>query len=284
MLLIGGRAAIEGRLSVGDFVAFMLYLGMLTWPMIALGWVVSLFQRGAASMRRINQILANRADRAGAGQPRVPVVRGEMEFRNVSFRYPGTERLVLRDISFRIPAGGSLALVGATGSGKSTLVSLMVRLYDPTAGEILLDGLPIQEIALSRLRSSIGIVPQDAFLFSETIRENLSVGFDEPDAGRAEERVARPPGGSAAGRNGSELPARTIRCSGERGVNLSGGQKQRATLARAIARDPAVLILDDSLSAVDTHTETEILRGLEAVLEGRTSVLVSHRVSAVMGA
>jgi ATP-binding cassette subfamily B protein len=217
--------------------------------------------------------------------PRLPSrFRGEIEFRNVSFRYPNSGRLVLRNVSFRIPAGSSLALVGATGAGKSTLVSLLVRLYDPTAGEILLDGTPIQEIPLSRLRSVIGMVPQDAFLFSETIRENLMVGFDEPDAGTAEERVRAAAGIAQLEATVQELPASYDTMLGERGVNLSGGQKQRATLARAIARDPTVLILDDSLSAVDPHTEMEILRGLESVLDGRTSILVSHRVSAVMGA
>ncbi|MQA90660.1 MAG: ATP-binding cassette domain-containing protein [Gemmatimonas sp.] len=285
VLLVGGRSVIQGSMSVGDLVAFTLYLGMLTWPMIALGWVVNLFQRGAASMRRINEILNTHP--AVTDPFEVPahlVPRGEIEFRNVSFRYPGTRRLVLRNVSFCIPAGGMLAVVGATGSGKSTLVSLLVRLYDPSEGEILLDGTPIRQIDLESLRSSIGMVPQEAFLFSDTIRENLSIGFDYSDARHGERRVRQAATIAQLDSAVLNLPKGYDTLLGERGVNLSGGQKQRATLARAIARDPAVLVLDDALSAVDTHTEAEILRGLRTVLRERTSVVVSHRVSAVLDA
>jgi ATP-binding cassette, subfamily B, multidrug efflux pump len=285
VLLVGGRSVIQGSMSVGDLVAFMLYLGMLTWPMIALGWVVNLFQRGAASMRRINQVMNTEAAIADPAKPRrAPKSEGEIEFRNVGFRYPGTAREVLRNVSFRIPAGGMLALVGATGSGKSTLVSLLVRLYDPTSGEILLDGVPIREMELDRLRASIGMVPQDAFLFSDTIRENLSIGLDEADPSVEQDRIRAAAGIAQLDTTIDELPRGYDTLLGERGVNLSGGQKQRATLARAIAREPSVLVLDDALSAVDTHTEAEILRGLRTVLRERTSVVVSHRVSAVMGA
>ena len=284
-LLVGGRMVMNGGITVGDFVAFMLYLGMLIWPMIALGWVVNLFQRGAASMRRINAILESEPAIREPAKPRVPTTfEGEIEVRGVSFRYPGTERLVLRDISFRVAAGETLALVGATGSGKSTLVHLLVRLYDPTEGEILLDGVPVTEIPIARLREVIGTVPQEAFLFSESIRENLSMGFTEGDPGVAERRIRNAAGVAQLDETVMEFPEGYDTMLGERGVNLSGGQKQRATLARAIAKDPAVLILDDALSAVDTHTEAEILRGLRDVLQARTSVLVSHRVSAVMGA
>ncbi|MEX0912180.1 MAG: ATP-binding cassette domain-containing protein, partial [Gemmatimonadota bacterium] len=205
-------------------------------------------------------------------------------FRGVSFRYPGTDRLVLRNVSFRVPAGGMLALVGATGSGKSTLVSLLVRLYDPSEGEILLDGKPLPEIDLGQLRSTIGMVPQDAFLFSDTIRHNLALGFEEADTDRAEARIREAARIAELDATIADLPGGYDTLLGERGVNLSGGQKQRATLARAIARDPKVLILDDALSAVDTHTEAAILRGLRDVVRERTSVIVSHRVSAVMGA
>lgn len=285
-LLLGGRRVMEGTIDTGDFVAFMLYLGMLAWPMIALGWVVNLFQGGAASMRRINEILQTEPDiddssvAPTAGQP----TSGEIEFRSVSFKYPGSDRFVLRNVSFRIGAGESLAIVGPTGSGKSTLVNLMVRLYDPTEGIILLDGVPIREMSLDRLRGAIGIVPQDAFLFSETIGENLSIGIPDDEAEGARERIRNATAVAQLSSTIEELPSGLQTMLGERGVNLSGGQKQRATLARAIARNPAVLILDDSLSAVDTHTETEILRGLRGVMAGRTTVLVSHRVSAVMGA
>ena len=284
-VLMGGRQAMTGAISLGDFVAFTLYLGMLAWPMIALGWVVNLFQRGAASMRRINEILQTEPTIRESGESiSLPALKGELEFRNVSFRYPGTERLVLRNISFRVPAGESVALVGPTGSGKSTLVHLMVRLYDPTEGSILLDGVPIREMGIEQLRAAIGIVPQEAFLFSQTIRENLALGIDGTDRTSTETRIEEAIGVAQLAQTIEELPEGLGTRLGERGINLSGGQKQRATLARAIARDPAILILDDSLSAVDTHTEREILHGLKIVMEGRTTVLVSHRVSAVMGA
>jgi ATP-binding cassette, subfamily B, multidrug efflux pump len=285
-LLLGGRRVIEGTISIGDLVAFMLYLAMLAWPMIALGWVVNLFQRGAASMGRINRILAVEPRIV---EPSLPVqppspLRGEIEFRDVSFRYPGTRRDVLRNISFRVSAGQTLALVGATGSGKSTLVHLLARVYDPTGGEILLDGIPLHRIPLDTLRGAIGMVTQDAFLFSDTIRENLSLGFDESDPAREELRIRRAAAVAQLDAAVGELPGGYDTLLGERGVNLSGGQKQRATLARAIAREPGVLVLDDALSAVDSHTESEILRGLRSILRERTSVIVSHRVSAVMGA
>jgi len=284
-LLVGGRRVADGAITVGDFVAFMLYLGMLTWPMIALGWVVNLFQRGAASMRRINLVLDARPMINEPDSPRNEFEpRGQIEFRNVSFRYPGTEREVLRNVSFQIPAGGMLALVGGTGSGKSTVVSLIVRLFDPTRGEILLDGVSIAELPLERLRAAVGVVPQDTFLFSETIRDNLGVGFEEADAGRAEQRIRSAARIAQLDQTIQELPEGYDTPLGERGVNLSGGEKQRAALARAIARRPTVLILDDALSAVDTHTEAEILRGLRKLSGERTSVVVSHRVSSVADA
>jgi ATP-binding cassette subfamily B protein len=285
-LLVGGRSVMSGDITVGDFVAFILYLGMLSWPLIALGRVVNLLQRGAASMGRINRIMNTQPSARDIIDPSAGTgdVRGEIEFRGVSFRYPGTDRVVLRDVSFRAPAGSMLAVVGGTGSGKSTLVSLLVRLYEPASGEILLDGIPVHQYALHELRTAIGIVPQDAFLFSDTIRHNLALGFDEQDADREEVRIREAAGIAQLDDTIGEFPAGYDTMLGERGVNLSGGQKQRATLARAIARDPAVLILDDSLSAVDTHTEAEILAGLRGVMRDRTSIVVSHRVTAVMGA
>jgi ATP-binding cassette subfamily B protein len=283
-LWIGGRGIVAGRITPGDLVLFLMYLGRLTWPMIALGWVVNLFQRGAASMGRVSRVLEAEPAIAGPRDPVAPpVVRGEVEFRDVSFRYPGTDRWVLRGVSFRIAAGQTVAVVGATGSGKSTLAALLVRLYDPSEGEVLIDGVPLPRWALSRLRSAIAVVPQDTFLFSASLEDNLALGFDAEgearlDRVRAAARVAR------LDETVAGFPAGYGTLLGERGINLSGGQKQRAALARAVARDARILVLDDALSAVDTHTEHEILEQLRAVLAGRTSVIVSHRVTAVMDA
>lgn len=283
VLWFGGRQVMEGRISIGDFVAFGIYLGMLTWPMISLGWVINLFQRGAASMGRMNAIFAVEPRiREPEEAVRPKDVRGEIEFRNVSFRYPGTSRDVLKDISFRVPAGSTVALVGPTGAGKSTILSLLARLYDPDRGEILLDGVPLTQWALGDLRAAIGLVPQDAFVFSETIGENIALGLppdaDHVDAIREAADIAQLAETIATFPHGFDTTL------GERGVNLSGGQRQRTTLARAIARDPRILVLDDALSAVDTQTETRILEGLRRVLADRTAIIVSHRVTAVMGA
>jgi ATP-binding cassette, subfamily B, multidrug efflux pump len=289
VLLVGVRSVMAGGITIGDFIAFTLYLGMLAWPMIALGWVVNLFQRGAASMSRINRVLtAIPAVRDPENPVSLRPIRGEIEFRNVSFRYPGTTDLVLSDLSFTVPHGSRVAVVGGTGSGKSTLVSLMVRLFDPTEGEILLDGVPLPRISFAELRGAIGIVPQDTFLFSDSIRANLAVGvqqFDEVEEEPSIEEILHHAASVAQLHSTvSGFPGGYDTMLGERGVNLSGGQKQRTALARAIARDPKVIILDDALSAVDTHTEAEILAGLHSVLEARTSIVVSHRVSAVMDA
>jgi len=290
VLWYGGLQVMSGGISVGDFVAFTFYLALLTWPMIALGWVVSLFQRGAASMGRINRIMETQPLIQAPDHPTLlpDNPKGDIEFRGVSFSYPGTERAVLRDISFLAKTGETVAVVGATGSGKSTLVSLIPRVYDPTEGEILLDGVPLGEMDPMSLRSIIGMVPQDSFLFSETLRDNIGLGIEPAEAFLPEdggnplvEEAAR-----VAQLHESILsfPKGYGTFLGERGINLSGGQKQRATLARALARHPVVLILDDALSAVDTHTEAKILEDLRTVLAGRTAFIISHRVSAVMNA
>lgn len=285
LLWIGGRAVIDGRITVGDFVAFGLYLAMLTWPMIALGWVVNLFQRGSASMARISRVLETQPVVREAALPvTLQPVNGAIEFRNVFFRYPGSQHDSLSDVSFRVAAGSTVAVVGPTGSGKSTLAHLLVRQHDPQRGEILLDGVPIRQLSLAQLRSAVGMVPQETFLFSETIRENLALGFDEPDAELADQRMRAAARVAQLDDAVLALPGGYDTLLGERGINLSGGQKQRATLARAISREPRVLVLDDALSAVDTHTEHAILRGLRTVLAGRTSVIISHRVSAVKDA
>jgi ATP-binding cassette subfamily B multidrug efflux pump len=284
-LWMGGSAIVRGQITVGDFVLFALYLGMLSWPMIALGWVVNLFQRGAASMGRVSAVLdAVPRILPPHGGHAPDAVRGEVELRNVSFRYPGTERWVLRDVSLRIPAGETVAIVGPTGSGKSTLVALLARMYDPTEGEVLLDGVPLTAWDLGRLRAALAMVPQDTFLFSAPLRANLALGLADPEAADALPRVEAAARVARLHETALALPAGYDTVLGERGINLSGGQKQRAALARAVARDAPVLVLDDALSAVDTHTEHEILAGLRGVMAGRTSVVVSHRVTAVMDA
>lgn len=284
-LWIGARQIIAGRITVGEYVLFALYLGMMTWPMIALGWVVSLFQRGAASMGRASAVLdAEPRVRTPANAHAPAQVRGEIEFRHVTFTYPGATRPALRDVSFRIPTGSAVAVVGATGAGKSTLVSLLLRLYDPNAGEIRLDGVPLTRWDLAALRGAIAVAPQDAFLFSATIRENLSLGVRDAEQASTDARIRRAARIAHLEEAIERLPAGLETGLGERGINLSGGQKQRTTLARAIARNAPVLVLDDTLSAVDTQTEHRILEALPAALAGRTSIIVSHRVSAVMHA
>jgi len=285
VLGIGGTLAVRGTISVGSFVAFGLYLGMLTWPLIALGWVVNLFQRGAASMARLNEIFdhepAVRDPASPAALP--PSAAGRsVEFRGVGFHYPppadAAPRWVLRDISFRIPAGETLAVVGATGSGKSALLELLPRVYDPQEGQILVDDVPITALSLDQLRREIGFVPQESLLFSESIRENLTYGTDDERAAEWAAGVAQL---DTTIRN---FPGGYDTLLGERGINLSGGQKQRAALARALARHPSIVVLDDALSAVDTHTEADILRGLRDALRGRTAIIASHRISAVRDA
>ena len=268
--------------------AFGFYLALLIWPMIALGWVVNLFQRAAASMGRLNKILQARPvlaqpERAAS----LEGARGRVEFRDVSFSYPGMDRNVLEGVSFLVEPGETVAIVGPTGSGKSTLVALLARLYDPTAGEILLDGIPFTEIDPSALRARIGTVPQDPFLFSDTIAGNIGLGRDPAGADAdpmPRDAVRRAAEVAQLHEQIVAFPAKYATMLGERGINLSGGQKQRATLARALARDPLILVLDDALSAVDTHTEAAILEDLRAETTTRTSFIISHRVSAVMHA
>lgn len=314
VLWFGGQQVMAGEISVGDFVAFIFYLIMLTWPMIALGWVVNLFQRGAASMGRINRVMEMEPRiRAPADPTPFPAVADEgarIEFRDVSFRYPGTERWVLKDVSFEARPGQRVAVVGPTGSGKTTLVSLIPRIYDPDRGEVLLNGVPLRELDPAELRRAVGMVPQDPFLFSDTIQRNISLGVTGDGGPPARGEPSPDGGGATTGELDATLTheedpdeviveaARTAQLHdsirsfpkgyrtylGERGINLSGGQKQRATLARALARDPAVLILDDALSAVDTHTEARILEDLRDAMRGRTSFIISHRASAVMDA
>ncbi len=283
VLWFGGLDVMAGRITAGEFVAFFFYLGLLTWPMIAIGWTINLFQRGAALMGRIEELFRTQsAIQETVAPAQMPAVRGEIVFDNVWFRYPGAEHDVLQGVSFRIAAGETTAIVGPTGAGKSTIIALMTRRRDPLRGQIRLDGIPLERLSLEQVRAVMAVVPQDAFVFSATIAENIALGLPHGAVrdGRVESAaaVARLDEAIALFPQGYETRL------GERGVNLSGGQRQRTTLARALARDARVLILDDALSAVDTQTETEILRGLGGVFAQRTSVVVSHRVSAVMNA
>lgn len=286
-LLVGGHEVLSGRINIGDFVAFTTYLVMLTWPIIALGWVVNLVQRGTASVTRIEELLSEKPtiDDAAA-DPAIPkdlVLRGEIEFRNLSFTYGGARESdgggseVLHSISLTVPAGSSLAIVGPTGAGKSTLVNLIPRLYDAPPGQLLIDGRPVRDYPLSVLRGNIGFVPQETFLFSETLRGNIA--FGRPAATEAE--IMRAAEAAHIRREFEEFPAGFATQVGERGITLSGGQKQRTSIARALLLDPRILILDDALSSVDTYTEEQILEELQRLMRGRTTLLISHRISTV---
>lgn len=280
VLLVGGHQVIEHRITPGAFASFTIYTVMLTWPVIAFGWVVNIVERGTASMVRIHELLvAEPAIDDRAVKPEAPAsIEGEIEFRHLSFSYGGSE--VLRDVSLHIPAGSSLALVGLTGAGKTTLVSLLPRLYDAPDGTVLIDGRSIYDYSLETLRRSIGFVPQETFLFSETIRENLL--FGAPDA--EEWRMLDAAEAAHIRREFEDFPRGFDTMVGERGLTLSGGQKQRASIARALVTDPRILILDDALASVDTYTEEQILEELRRRMEGRTTILISHRVSTVRNA
>jgi len=279
LLWYGGGQVVSKRISLGDFVAFMSYLGMLIWPVIALGWVVNIFQRGAASMSRIGRILDEPPEIQDSSElVAVDRLTGDIEIRNLTFAYNG--RNVLENISLKIPRGRTLAIVGATGSGKSTLVHLLARLYRVPPGAIFIDGHEIHRLPLGTLRSSIGFVPQDTFLFSEKVSENIA--FGAPGAGQPEiEAAARI---SSVFGDIEDFPSKFDTYVGERGITLSGGQKQRVAISRAVVIDPPILILDDALSSVDTYTEELILGQLTGVMRNRTTILISHRVSTIRNA
>ena len=278
-LYFGGLSVIAGTITIGTLTAFFGYLAMLIWPVIAFGWVINILQQGSASMNRLAKIFDTEPDVRDTEQtdPSIREIRGEIEFRDVSFVHNGASRPALENISLRVPAGATLAIVGYTGAGKSTMANLVPRLYDVTGGELLVDGVDIRRIPLEVLRSSIGYVPQETFLFSDTIAENIRYGT--PEGSDGDQRDAADV--SQISRDVSDFPAGYDTIVGERGITLSGGQKQRTSIARAVMRKPKILILDDAMSAVDTYTEEEILRRLRTVMKGRTSILISHRISTV---
>jgi ATP-binding cassette subfamily B multidrug efflux pump len=302
VLWIGGRQVLLGKMNMGAFVAFNTYMVQLTWPVIALGWVINIFQRGTASLVRIQEILTQQpeiADEAtlalDGGATRVsPVhqvanaddssidIQGEIEFRNLNFAYNGVE--VLKDINLRIPAGSSLAIVGPTGSGKTTLVNLIPRIYDAAPGTVLIDGRPIRQFPLDPLRRHIGFVPQETFLFSDTIRENIAYGIAQENGEAQFDDIKAAAEAANIAQDIESFPEGYNTTVGERGITLSGGQKQRTAIARALLRGPRILILDDALSSVDTNTEDKILNHLREIMRGRTTIFISHRVSTVRNA
>jgi ATP-binding cassette, subfamily B, multidrug efflux pump len=280
VLWLGGRQTIQGHMTLGNFVAFLTYMVQLTWPVIALGWVINIFQRGTASLARIDEIMQEKPEvvDVAADGAAPAAVRGEIEFRNLNFAYNGTP--VLRNVNLQIPAGSSLAIVGPTGSGKSTLVSLIPRIYDAPAGSVLLDGRPITDFSLDVLRRNIGFVPQETFLFSDTVQENIAFGTEQSSL----EQVRQAAQGASIAAEIEDFPEQYATMVGERGITLSGGQKQRTAIARAIIRNPRILVLDDALSSVDTNTEDKILNHLREIMQGRTTIFISHRVSTVRNA
>ena len=278
-LYVGGQRVIHGELTIGTLTAFFGYLVMLIWPMIAFGWVINILQQGAASMGRLAKIMDTQPEIRDSAETDTTIhaIVGRIEFRNVSFTHRDAPRPALAGINLTIPAGTTLAIVGYTGSGKSTLVNLIPRMYDVTGGELLIDGNNIRTIPLDLVRSNIGYVPQETFLFSDSIADNISYGVDNG----TEDHVREAAEVAQLGRDVTDFPHGYKTVLGERGITLSGGQKQRTSIARALMRKPRILILDDALSAVDTYTEEEILNRLRNVMKGRTSIIISHRISTV---
>ncbi len=285
VLWFGGWLVIRGSLGIGALVAFIAYLHLLAWPTLALGWMLSILQRGRASMKRLDHIFSAQPEIVGAGDAgaAAPIERGEIEFDGVSFAYPGRKsRQVLSDVRLEVPAGATVAIVGRTGAGKTTLVSLLSRLIDAVGGVVRIDGRDVRSLSLATLRRAMGVVPQDPFLFSTTIRENIAYGLT--GNGDVDDKVRWAAQVAGLEKDLAALPRGLETMVGERGITLSGGQKQRVTLARALAVDPKVLIFDDSLSSVDSETERRILRELRDAFPHRTRLVISHRASTVRGA
>jgi ATP-binding cassette subfamily B multidrug efflux pump len=279
ILFVGGNEVINGTLTLGQFVQFNGYLLMLSWPMIALGWVVSLYQQGAASMGRIRELMSHKAKIADSDVTvLVERIQGDIRFEDVRLDYGNHQ--VLDGVSFHATAGSTLAIVGSTGAGKTSIINLITRVHEAQGGRVLIDGVDVRHIPLAILRRGIGHVPQDTFLFSTSLSENVGFGVDEPEPARVAQSVEV----ARLSKDLDQFPGGLETVIGERGVTLSGGQKQRTALARAVMRDPAILILDDALSSIDTHTQSEILAGLREVLVGRTSIIISQRISTVKDA
>ncbi|MBL4658152.1 MAG: ABC transporter ATP-binding protein [Flavobacteriales bacterium] len=275
-IYIGGMEAIAGNISIGNIAEFVIYVNMLTWPVAALGWVTSLVQRAAASQERINEFLLEKTEIDGTIGKDLSV-QGNIEFKNVGFTYPDSGIVALKDVSFKVEPGESLAILGRTGSGKSTIAHLINRLYDANSGEIIIDRERIDNISLKNLRSSIGYVPQDVFLFSESIADNIAFGSDQITETQIKSAAKR----AAILDEVLEFPEGLQTILGERGITLSGGQKQRVSIARAIITDPTILIFDDCLSAVDTETEEKILIEIKEIMKDKTTIIISHRVSSI---
>jgi len=282
VIWVGGSEVINGKLMLGDITALIIYLGMLIWPIIAFGWVINIIQQAEASMKRLNKILAEpfEVEETEATDFSLKDLNGKITFKNVSFSYNEHLPKVLNNVNLEIPVGTTLAIMGLTGAGKTTLINLLPRLYDVTEGEILIDDIPVNNIPLATLRRQIGLVQQETFLFSDSIENNLSYGLKEPNHDKMIEasRIAQ------FDKDVKDFPNGYETVIGERGITLSGGQKQRATIARSLVIDPKILILDDSFSAVDTHTEEEILKNLKTFMKERTSIIISHRISTVKDA
>jgi len=282
LIWYGGMSVINNEISLGDFIALNSYLGLLVWPIMAIGWVINMFQRGIASMERLNAILSEKPEITdNKNAITLSEIKGDIEFKNVFFKYPGCNEYALKNINIKVKPGNTLAIIGRTGSGKTTLVNLLVRLFDIEEGSILIDGINIKDITLKSLRENIGYVPQENFLFSTTIRENISFAFEEKIE---EEKIIKAAKLSELYSNVIEFPEKFDTVLGERGVTLSGGQKQRTSIARAIIKNPGILVLDDSLSAVDTQTEEKILENLKEFMKTRTTIIISHRISTIKNA
>jgi len=281
VIYFGGVKYINGTMTLGNITEFMVYIGQLTWPMIAFGWIINLVQRASPSMQRLMKIINTepsiKDDFYSDKTINTDFIQGKIEFVNVSFKYPETEKYIVKDINLKIPKGSTLGIIGHTGEGKSTFVNLIPRVYDTTDGVILIDGIDIKKIPLETLRKSVGIVPQESFLFSETIEKNISYSSDVIN----EENVIESSKISGLYKDVILFPEKFKTILGERGITLSGGQKQRTSIARAVYLKPKILILDDSLSAVDTHIEEEVLSGLKEVMKDRTSIIIAHRISTI---